>query len=380
MAKLMGSAIVFGTALALSACSREQGPSETVEQAMKSLSKNAPQEIWEQLPKSYQSEINDGVRKIGERLDTALVSAVTDFVTFVADTLEKNREKLLESPDIARLSGDTKLRGEVFDSTIACVRDIAKSEISSTARMKAFDGGAFMKQLAGASSKFAGAVSKLQPGDTYNKQREHFAKAKVNLIAQTDSTATVELEVPELPKRKVELVKVEGKWIPKELQSNWSSIKDGLAKAEQQVDALNKQKDQVIPALTMGRAMVEASIMSGKIPPIGLSQFTRAFGNALGEGMGDPTKAAEKRLRSDIRNAATSEEAYFVDNESYASCGTAAECSAVLPGLRLSAGHELKATATKDGFELVGRSEKLPGVELVWNSSMGGFMPDRTVQ
>ncbi len=47
------------------------------------------------------------------------------------------------------------------------------------------------------------------------------------------------------------------------------------------------------------------------------------------------TRAFNSRAQSDLRNALTAEEAYFVDNEEYAACADAA-CSTTLPGFVLS--------------------------------------------
>lgn len=47
------------------------------------------------------------------------------------------------------------------------------------------------------------------------------------------------------------------------------------------------------------------------------------------------TRAFNSRAQSDLRNALTAEEAYFVDNEEYASCSDSG-CSSTLPGFVLS--------------------------------------------
>lgn len=368
MARMIYSTAFVVTVCVFSACSREKGPKDTIESAVKSMSKNAPQELWNDLPLSYQKDVNDAVRGFGAKVDTELVAAVADFLKFVADTLEKNRAKLIEHPDVRALSSDPAVRADVFDSAITVVRDILNSEISSTDRMKSFDGGKFLKQLADATDRFASAASKITPGDSLTKQRERFGKATVRLLSENESTATVEVTVPDLPTKQLQLVKVEGKWIVKELQDSWGQVKGVLAMLDKQAEEVNKMKAQVLPALTMGRGVVEASIVSGELPPLGLSQFTRHLGRAFSRQSFDPTA----RLRSDIRNAATSEEAYYVDNEAYMPCNTTAECSK-LPGLRLAPEHQISVTTNGSDYQIVGKSDNAPGVELRWNSASGGF-------
>jgi type IV pilus assembly protein PilA len=51
-------------------------------------------------------------------------------------------------------------------------------------------------------------------------------------------------------------------------------------------------------------------------------------------------KAFNGRAQTDLRNGITSEEAYFVDEERYADCGTE-DCQDILPGFVLSQGVEI---------------------------------------
>ena len=54
----------------------------------------------------------------------------------------------------------------------------------------------------------------------------------------------------------------------------------------------------------------------------------------------------DARAMSDLRNAATGEEAYFADFEDYIDCATAAACAGVLPGYIASNGVTLAMDAT----------------------------------
>lgn len=54
----------------------------------------------------------------------------------------------------------------------------------------------------------------------------------------------------------------------------------------------------------------------------------------------------DSRALSDLRNAATGEEAYFADNEVYTTCANAGACQTALPGYIPSTGVEIAMTAT----------------------------------
>jgi len=83
----------------------------------------------------------------------------------------------------------------------------------------------------------------------------------------------------------------------------------------------------------------------------------------------------DARAKSDLRNVATAEEAYFVDNEVYKTCATAAACAGVLPGLgsQLSNGVTLSMVATPTGFTGTSTHSKGTGANFNWDSSAGGL-------
>src|SRR5207253_2548977 len=82
----------------------------------------------------------------------------------------------------------------------------------------------------------------------------------------------------------------------------------------------------------------------------------------------------DARAKSDLRNVATAEEAYFVDYETYKGCATTT-CKTILPGIAsLSDGVSLTMTGSASGF--VGASKHPTGgsgVAFNWNSNNGGL-------
>ena len=92
----------------------------------------------------------------------------------------------------------------------------------------------------------------------------------------------------------------------------------------------------------------------------------------------------DSRALSDIRNAATAEEAYFADYEKYVSCANAADCATALPGFKASNGVTLamvrvaSSGATPESF--TGTSYHTNGSRTAaapysWNSNSGGLQP-----
>lgn len=81
----------------------------------------------------------------------------------------------------------------------------------------------------------------------------------------------------------------------------------------------------------------------------------------------------DARSKSDLRNVATAEEAYFVDNEVYKDC-TETTCPGLLPGIgALSQGVTLGMTAATSSFTGTATHSKGTGVTFSWDSAAGGL-------
>lgn len=88
---------------------------------------------------------------------------------------------------------------------------------------------------------------------------------------------------------------------------------------------------------------------------------------------GDAIRAMhDNRAWVDLKSAATSEEAYYVDNEKYISCANE-KCQAVLPGLLLSPGVALKMEAVGAGFRGEASHKDGSGMVFHYDSVKGGM-------
>ncbi|RIL08499.1 MAG: prepilin-type cleavage/methylation domain-containing protein [Proteobacteria bacterium] len=91
----------------------------------------------------------------------------------------------------------------------------------------------------------------------------------------------------------------------------------------------------------------------------------------------------DSRALSDLRNAATAEEAYFADYERYLSCTTAALCQTNLPGFKPSNGVTLAMTQvvaagtvpeffTGSSYHAKG-TKSTSALAYIWDSNTGGL-------
>ena len=91
----------------------------------------------------------------------------------------------------------------------------------------------------------------------------------------------------------------------------------------------------------------------------------------------------DSSAKSDLRNAATAEEAYFVTNTTYVACtasnasGTpSGTCLTDLEGVKsVSVGTDLNMTASATAFTGVASNSRGTNVNYQWESAAGGLMP-----
>ena len=83
-------------------------------------------------------------------------------------------------------------------------------------------------------------------------------------------------------------------------------------------------------------------------------------------------KGFDSRAESDLRNAASAEEAYFASYQVYVSA-TDTDCSTKLPGCTISGGVKMAMNASTDSF--TGTASHSNGSSKVWtyNSTTGGI-------
>ena len=88
-------------------------------------------------------------------------------------------------------------------------------------------------------------------------------------------------------------------------------------------------------------------------------------------GMGSYRKRAlDAQVKSTVRNYATSEEAYYVDNEQYVSC-TDSECAKKMPYMTLPKDISIQITATKESYKIIGKRRDGTGKTFVLDSDQG---------
>ncbi len=195
---------------------------------------------WDALPPSYQSDVNDLVHTFAENMDVQLWNAGTGILKKAVQILKEKKEFILAHPKLQETPVDPKIVSENWDTVVALLDSIVNSELTDLEKLKTLDVGAFLsgtgKTIADRIMAIA-AIMKDQdfgmadfPGvEVDPSDLASLKDAKITMLNVDGDTATVRIEKEGGESEDVQMVRVEGKWLPKEMVDGWAA---GIAEAK----------------------------------------------------------------------------------------------------------------------------------------------------
>lgn len=232
-------AVVAMTAV-ISGCSGSKPKADTPDGAMRNMQQavvnSNPGQIFRAMPASYQADINALVADAAKRMDTELWNEAAGVLKQTVGLLQSKRDLLLASPMMASVPNKADVEKN-YDAGVALLQTLVNSDFTSIERLRqgnvegllSGDGAAIM----------AKATSLMENSESSEEAGEELAKFKamrVAVVSQDGDTAVIKLEAPEEEPETIDMVKVEGVWIPKEMADGF---KEGIAEARENLKQLD---------------------------------------------------------------------------------------------------------------------------------------------
>jgi len=184
------------------------------------VTERRPERAWDTLPPSYQEDVNDLVHRVGQALDPDVYDKTFVVLGKLVDVLDQKRDLLLGNPMIGMFFQQTAMQPDEFreswDAGVAFLTRLVETDIRSVEGLRELDVGGF---LAGDVRRILESI----PRDTYEASPE-FAKlrdVRTEILSRTEDTARVRIRIPGEPEEEEEMVRVEGRWVPKSLAESW---------------------------------------------------------------------------------------------------------------------------------------------------------------
>ncbi len=211
------------------------------------LKQNHPEAFWDFLPASYQQDLNDLIHLFAERMDPELWDKSVGVLRKLANVLKSKKEFLLSARNqqgqvaAGPSSAELATIGELLETLL-------DSELADLEKLKKADGRKFLESSGGR------LLSQLRASgqDPFGGRLGLFSDLHLKLKETSADSATLTIEEPGEPANDREFVRVEGKWIPRDLRDEWIE-RIGESKARLSLlspDNLTGMKPQLLELLS----------------------------------------------------------------------------------------------------------------------------------
>jgi hypothetical protein len=232
-----GSLIVLVTSCFMAGCGKDDQPASAgtgavggaapkraqadtadaaVQAVVEGLKQNHPEAFWDFLPASYQQDLNDLVHLFAERMDADLWNKSVGVLRKLAQVLKSKKDFLAaaRAPTGQAPGGPSSAElatiGELLDTLLA-------GDLADLANLKKADGRKFLESTGG---KLLGQL-RAAGQDPFAGRLGLFSDLHFKLKETSADSATLTIEAPGEPANDREFVRVEGKWIPRDLRDEW---------------------------------------------------------------------------------------------------------------------------------------------------------------
>lgn len=227
-------------------------PDGVVQEVMKAVVlDDKPQALWTAMPAKYQADVKGVISEFANKMDKELWDKSFSVLGKLVKVAKDKKAIIL---DLAKKEGkgapvDMEEVAKNWDSVVSLLEAIINSEIKTIDGLKKVDPETFMGTTLATIVKHSKTFGKASEEAT--EALAKFQKAKVTLVKTEGDKATVKLETEGEEPKEMELVKVEGKWVPADVAKDWDKNIADLKADIGKMDFQGAGKGQFMAALGM---------------------------------------------------------------------------------------------------------------------------------
>lgn len=257
-------AVVAVAAVAMIACGGGPragfpgAPDETVRYVADQLGDHHPEVLWEAMPAGYREDVTELVHRYAEKTDPEMYDKGFALARKTVQILRDKKDIILGSSTFRGVvKDDRETVAQQWDSVVGVLETIVESDVSSLEKMQTIDIGAFLADTGARVMQQAAEASEVVEDDPYEKEfQRKLAEMQVETVSLNGDTAILKITVPDEQSEELTLVRVEDRWVPKELADQWDR---SMAEAREKLAQLDEEKsaDTKMQAMMM-MGMAEA--------------------------------------------------------------------------------------------------------------------------
>lgn len=230
-------------------------PDGTVKAVALSLADNHPEILWEALPESYRTDINELTALFAAKMDPELYDRSMALALDFVNVIQSKQDIILASETVAGTGVDVAEIEARMAPSLAIAQTLFSSELSTIAGLSAID---WQKYLAGTVAQVmtqADAIEVEEGEDPFDL----LESLEVEVLEETETTALLRVTAGEEEPEEVSLTKVEDRWVPTEMAEQWhDKVAEGRAKLEEITpESMQEMKGQAMFGLAMAEGFVD---------------------------------------------------------------------------------------------------------------------------
>ncbi|MEX2216883.1 MAG: hypothetical protein WD768_22410 [Phycisphaeraceae bacterium] len=234
---------------------------EAVQRIAKGLEENKPVVLWQALPASYQKDIHALMHEAIGKIDEKSWEDTVKTAQMLHKVLRTKKEFIINHPIIADMFGKEKA-SKLIDGLLPILGEILDSDLAYHSKAKTIDLASFLDTTGSKIMAHLLETVKSLPGVAENSRlmglAEELRNDKATKVSGDGDKVVLRLEVKGKEPKEKEFVRVEGKWIPKEMADDYA---EGMKKARAQLAAItDKDWAKVNAILKIGSSDVQAQL------------------------------------------------------------------------------------------------------------------------
>ena len=216
------------------------------------------------MPASYQNDINVIFQTLGTKVDSGVYDRVFATLNRAAKISEKQQAFIFNS-SLYQDQPEEEIAAarEAFPAVINLLSTLTNSSIASSQELVKFDGHKFFDTTVSSILADVKTIARLSPEldnegvtPSYDEIINNLKNLNIVVVDSTESEATLKFNLPNETSEEEEIfVKVEKRWVPKEMADEWST---GMSKVKQQLNEIStEQIAQFTPQINNTLAMFD---------------------------------------------------------------------------------------------------------------------------
>jgi hypothetical protein len=218
------------------------------------LADGNPRGVWDAMPASYQTDLNDLVHQASGMTDPVAWDKGFAIASRLTGVLRDKKEFVFGNPMVAM---NPKV-GEIepaWDGIVSLLTTVTESDLAQLDNLKTLDVGDFLGTTGVRFIADIESLAKLAPSNiSMGNDLEALRSMTATVLNTTDGVAELEVKIPAVTNFTEKFVQVEGRWVPQEIATDWEKQ---MKIARGDIEKATKAKQQTSMQAMAMMGMVE---------------------------------------------------------------------------------------------------------------------------